>query len=82
MPDQLVMAPFAAGDFVDYSGIMVNNEIICFSIVANLLIISSNPGYIRMEDALIGVIDNDPNVEFSQSKVRRLCPGKNLDLLD
>lgn len=69
MPNSLVMAPFAVGDFLDYSGIVVNNEVICYSIVANLLVVSSDPGYIRMEDALIGVIDNDLNVEFSQSKV-------------
>ena len=63
------MAPFVVGDFIEYSGIMVSGEIICYSIVTNLLIVSSDPGYIRMEDALIGIIDPDLNVEFSQSKV-------------
>lgn len=63
------MAPFVAGDFVDYSGIMVDGEIICHTIIANLLITSTDPGYIRMEDALIGIIDNDANVEFAQSRV-------------
>ena len=82
MPNSLVMAPFAVGDFLDYSGIMVGNEVICYSIVANLLVVSTNPGYIRMEDALVGVIDADPNVEFSQSKVCILSPRENLELSD
>jgi hypothetical protein len=80
MPDSLVMAPFAVGDYIDYSGINVGGTIVCWSIVANILISSTNPGYIRMEDALVGVIDADPNVEFSQSKVCSprsilLCPS-------
>lgn len=79
MPDPMVMAPFAVGDFIDYSGIVVSDEVICFSIVTNLLIISSNPGYIRMEDALVGIIDNDANAEFSQSKVVPLCCVRFID---
>ncbi|KAJ9656092.1 hypothetical protein H2201_008643 [Coniosporium apollinis] len=71
-PDATVMAPFRVGDYLEFSGVKLpNGEIACYSIVANVDIRTtsgSKPSYIRMEDALIGVIDADPNVEFAQSK--------------
>lgn len=66
------MSPFLVGDYLEFSGIKVGNVIVCYSIVANAMIFTPPglaPGYIRMEDALLGVIDNDPNVAFAQSKV-------------
>lgn len=72
-PDAAVMAPFRVGDYVEFSGVKLpNGEIACYSVVANVDIRTasgSKPSYIRMEDALVGVIDTDTNVEFSQSKV-------------
>jgi hypothetical protein len=53
------MAPFLAGDYVEYGGIRVGSEIVCFEILAPSVMITTtgNPTYIRMEDALIGVYD-------------------------
>ena len=66
------MAPLKVGDFLEYSGIKVNNEIICYSIVANIGIFTAPataPGFIRVEDALIGIIDNNPDTEFARARV-------------
>jgi hypothetical protein len=55
------MAPFKAGDFLTFSGRKVGNEIICYAITAENIQIrttpGSNPTYIRMEDAIVGVYD-------------------------
>jgi hypothetical protein len=69
-PDPLVMAPFAAGDALEYSGIRVNGEIIAYEVTAlNVQITTSGvPAYIRMEDAIIGVFSNDPNSEFGDTR--------------
>lgn len=64
------MAPFQPGDYIEYVGIKVGEEIICYSIVANIMIFSTNPAYLRVVLVLIGVIDQGPNVEFSESRVR------------
>ena len=73
MADALHMAPLKAGDFLEYSGIKVDNEIICFEIVANVGIFTSPasaPGFIRVEDAVIGIIDNaNPDFEFACARV-------------
>ena len=67
------MAPLKVGDFLEYSGIKVDNEIICFEIVAGVGIFTSaasTPGFIRVEDAIIGIIDNaNPDVEFARARV-------------
>jgi hypothetical protein len=49
------MAPFAVGDYLEFSGIRLGAEIICYSIVAaNIEITTSSakgqPTYIRMEE--------------------------------
>ncbi|KAF2099914.1 hypothetical protein NA57DRAFT_24250, partial [Rhizodiscina lignyota] len=68
-PDPLVMAPFIVGDYLEFSGIMIGGEVVCYAIVAaNVQIRSSSPVYIRIEDALIGVYDGDPNSEFGDTR--------------
>ncbi|KAK6066366.1 hypothetical protein SCUP515_10682 [Seiridium cupressi] len=74
-PDPLVMAPFVAGDFIEYSGFRSGDEIICFEITAtNIQIVTGattangRPSYIRMEDAIIGVYTTDVNAEGAQSR--------------
>ena len=66
------MAPFSVGDFIEYSGIRVGDEVICYSIVAtNVQITTSGvPSYVRMEDALVGVFTNNPNAEQADTRVR------------
>ena len=70
------MAPFIAGDYIEYSGIKVGGEIICYTIVATSVMITTAPGstpsYVRIEDALIGVFDNNQaaTAEFADTRVR------------
>lgn len=69
------MAPFKPGDYITYSGIRVGGETICYSITAeSVQILTANgaPAYIRMEDAIIGVVDGQPaaNAEFADTRVR------------
>jgi hypothetical protein len=66
------MAPFLPGDFVSFSGIRKNNEVICYSIVAmNIHIVTlNNLVYIRMEEALIGVANTaSNNAELAESRI-------------
>jgi hypothetical protein len=73
--DPLKMVPFKVGDFVEYSGLKVGgNEILASSIVCINLHITTQasdtvPNYIRVEDMLVGVPDNAPNVEVADIKV-------------
>ncbi|KAI4954319.1 hypothetical protein J4E91_002031 [Alternaria rosae] len=73
--DPLSMVPFKVGDFIEYSGLRVGgNEILASSIVCISLHITTQasesvPNYIRVEDFLIGVPDNSPNVEFADIRV-------------
>ena len=64
------MAPFVVGDFVEFSGIKVGGEVICYTIVAtNIQITTSGvPSYIRVEDAIIGVFTANPNAEEADTK--------------
>jgi hypothetical protein len=68
------MAPFQKGDYIVFSGVRVGDEVLCYSIVAEsvqVLTPVGGPAYIRMEDALIGVIDDTPpaNTEFADTRV-------------
>jgi hypothetical protein len=69
------MAPFIAGDYIEYSGIKVGGEVICYTIVATSVMITTAPGstpaYLRIEDALIGVFDNTQaaTAEFADTRV-------------
>lgn len=74
-PDPLVMAPFLAGDFVEYSGLKrANGDILAWAVTAINVQITTTasdtvPNYIRMEDALIGVFDSAANVEIADVRV-------------
>lgn len=60
------------GDYLEYSGIKVGDEIICYSITVNIGIYTTPgtaPGFILVEDAIVGIINNDPNVEFARARV-------------
>lgn len=81
-PDPLAMVPFKVGDFIEFSGLKIGNgEILASSIVCPSLQITTrngDPNYIRVEDMLVGVPDNAPNVEFADIKVIGFlsnCPG-------
>ena len=70
-PDPLVAAPFLVGDWVTFSGIKRGNEMICYSIVAdNVQIVTLNDlVYVRMELALLGISNFNPNAELAESRV-------------
>lgn len=66
------MAPIVVGDFVEYSGIQADGEIIVYNLVVSNAQITTTgaPTYIRMEDANIGVWTADTvNQEVAQTRV-------------
>ncbi|KAI6383550.1 hypothetical protein MCOR25_000007 [Pyricularia grisea] len=72
--DPLVMAPLVPGDWIEYSGFKRGNTYYAFEIVATNVQITTDPSrgdptYIRVEDALIGVYNADPNVETAETKM-------------
>jgi hypothetical protein len=72
-PDPLTMAPLLPGDYIEFEGIKVGNEIIAYGMVApSVQILTPNgPTYVRVEEAIIGVFDTQNNgvVEFADSRV-------------
>ncbi|KAK0702992.1 hypothetical protein B0T26DRAFT_744154 [Lasiosphaeria miniovina] len=70
-PDALFMAPFLVGDYIEYHGFRASTgNMVVFEIVAwNVQITTTgSPTYIRIEEALIGVFDSDPNVEVAETR--------------
>ncbi|CRK19615.1 hypothetical protein BN1723_011942 [Verticillium longisporum] len=67
-PDPLVMAPIVPGDYLEYSGIQVDGEIVVYNmVVSNVQITTTGvPTYIRMEDAIIGVFSSNGDQETAQ----------------
>jgi hypothetical protein len=65
------MVPMKVGDYVEYSGLKVGDEIICYGIIVNLGVntAGTQPGYIRVEDALIGIADANIDLEAARFRV-------------
>ena len=73
VPDSSVMAPLKVNDLIEYSGIKVGAEIICYAINVNIGIYTQPgavPGFIKVEDANIGVSANNPDLEVARANVR------------
>jgi len=70
-PDALKMAPFQVGDYLEYSGVNIGGTIVCYTIVApNVQITTSGaPTFIRVEDAIVGIYDGGATSEFGDSRV-------------
>lgn len=72
IPNPMLMAPLKVGDYVEFSYIEFSGELLCYALTANVGIYTTAgtaPGFIKVEDALIGVIDNNPDVEFARARV-------------
>lgn len=71
-PDPLIMAPFMVGDYITFSGISDQGEIIAYSIVADSVQITTTgvPTYIRVEDAIIGTFDTQSPAEVAPADSR------------
>lgn len=73
-PDPLTMVPFKVGDFIEYSGLRNNGEILAYTITAINVQVTTQasdtvPNYIRVEDMLVGVQDTAANVEVADIRV-------------
>ncbi|KJX94220.1 hypothetical protein TI39_contig4207g00003 [Zymoseptoria brevis] len=83
-PDSTVMAPIQPGDCIECSGVRRNGETICYNVVVpNVQILTTGvPPYIRMEDAIIGVVDDSSinNVEFADSRFIGLTSDSSVSL--
>ncbi|PVH81447.1 hypothetical protein DL98DRAFT_587363 [Cadophora sp. DSE1049] len=76
------MVPIRVGDYIEYSGIQVGGETIVYGMVVNVDIRTSGsqPGYIRVEDALIGVQDTSPAVESARHRFVGLASRSDLPI--
>ena len=65
------MVPFDVGDYLTYSGVEFDGQIVCYSIIANVGVYSETPGYILPEAVIIAPIDTTGNaaLENGQSRV-------------
>lgn len=73
-PDPLAMVPFLVGDFITYTALPKGGELLVYEASASNVQVttsasSSVPNYIFIEDAIIGVTDNSPNVEVADTRV-------------
>ena len=70
------MAPLVVGDYIEYSGVQYNGQTIVYSLVANIDIRTSGsqPGYVRVEDAIVGIADNGADVEAARHRVGLSIP--------
>ncbi|KAH7319194.1 hypothetical protein BKA65DRAFT_513966 [Rhexocercosporidium sp. MPI-PUGE-AT-0058] len=76
------MVPIRVGDYIEYSGIQVGGETIVYGMVVNIDVRTSGsqPGYIRVEDALIGVQDASPAVESARHRFVGLASRSDLPI--
>ena len=72
VPDPLHMVPIKAGDYIEYSGVEFDGATIVYGMVVNIGITTSGnqPGFVRVEDALIGIGDASADVEAARYRVR------------
>ncbi|EPE26368.1 hypothetical protein GLAREA_02280 [Glarea lozoyensis ATCC 20868] len=70
VPDASHMVPLKVGDYIEFSGIQYQGQTLLYSLVANLdlLTTGNQPGFVRVEDALIGVADLDANFEAARHR--------------
>lgn len=73
-PDPLRMVPFKVGDFIEFSGLRVNGEILASVIVCPSLAITTVasvtvPNYIRIEELRVGVVSAAGNVEVADTRI-------------
>jgi hypothetical protein len=71
VPDASHMVPIRVGDYIEYSGVQLNGETICYTITVNIDIRTSGnqPGFVRVEDTIIGIADANANVEEARHRV-------------
>lgn len=72
-PDPLTMVPLKAGDFIEYSGLKDNGEILahsvnCVNVHVTTKASDTVPNYIRVEDAIVGVVDSAGNLENAPTR--------------
>lgn len=68
------MVPFLVGDYITYAALPKNGELLVYEASATNVQVTTSasnsvPNYIFIEDAIIGVTDNSPNVEVADSRV-------------
>ena len=65
------MVPLKVGDYIEFSGIQYEGETLVYALVANIDLLTSGnqPGFVRVEDAIIGIADLDANFEAARHRV-------------
>ncbi|OSS44749.1 hypothetical protein B5807_10740 [Epicoccum nigrum] len=72
-PDPLTMVPLKAGDFIEYSGLKDGDEILahtvnCVNVHVTTKASNTVPNYIRVEEAIVGVVDPAGNLENAPTR--------------
>lgn len=72
--DPLAMVPFLVGDFITYTAVPKNGELLVFEASSSNVQVTTTasdtvPNYIFVEDAIIGIADPNPNVEIADTRV-------------
>jgi hypothetical protein len=65
------MVPLKVGDYIEFSGIQYQGQTLLYSLVANLdlLTTGNQPGFVRVEDAIIGIADLNADFEAARHRV-------------
>lgn len=71
VPDALHMVPIQVGDYVEYSGVQFQGVTLVYQMSVNIDIKTSGtqPGFVRIEDTIIGVADTSVDVETARYRV-------------
>jgi hypothetical protein len=71
VPDASHMVPLKVGDYIEFSGIQYQGQTLLYSLVANLdlLTTGNQPGFVRVEDAIIGIADLNADFEAARHRV-------------
>ena len=82
VPDATHMVPIRAGDYIEYSGVQFNGETVCYGMVVNIGIqtAGNQPGFVRVEDALIGIGDAGADVEAARYRFVGLASRSDLPI--
>lgn len=72
-PDPLTMVPLKAGDFIEYSGLKDDGEILahtvnCVNVHVTTKASDTVPNYIRVEEAIVGILDPAGNLENAPTR--------------
>ncbi|RDW59673.1 hypothetical protein BP6252_12760 [Coleophoma cylindrospora] len=82
VPEALSMVPIQVGDYVEYSGVQFQGVTLVYEMTVNVDIKTSGtqPGFVRIEDTIIGVADTSVDVETARYRFIGLASRSDLPI--